>query len=225
MPETPSGFLLIDKPVGPTSHDVIDSLREKTGIRKIGHAGTLDPLASGLLIIAVGAATKQLSSLVGLNKSYEGEITLGRLSTTDDAEGELTSVSDGHPSEAELREALARLTGELSQLPPAYSARKQRGVKGYEAARQGKVLSFEPRAVTVHSLELTGYAYPKLTFRVSVSSGTYIRSLARDLGEALGTGAYLSALRRTEIGEYRVEDAASVEALDDSWVDKLFNIS
>lgn len=220
-----NGFLLVDKPVGPTSHDVIDSLRKLTKIRKIGHAGTLDPLASGLLIIGVGTATKQLSSLVGQDKTYEGEITLGHSSTTDDAEGELTSVSDREPAESELKEALARLTGELSQLPPAYSARKQGGVKGYEAARQGKALSLEPRAVTIHSLELTGYTYPALTFRARVSSGTYIRSLARDLGGILGTGAYLSALRRTEVGKYRVEDAASVEALDAEWVDKLFNIS
>lgn len=225
MPEAPSGFLLVDKPVGPTSHDVIDSLRKLTGIRKIGHAGTLDPLASGLLIIGVGAATKQLSSLVGQDKTYEGEITLGRSSTTDDAEGELTNVSDREPGDSELKEALAGLTGELFQLPPAYSARKQGGVKGYEAARQGRALSLEPRAVTVYSLELTGYAYPTLTFRAGVSSGTYIRSLARDLGEVLGTGAYLSALRRTEIGEYRLQDATSVEALDTDWVDKLFNIT
>jgi tRNA pseudouridine55 synthase len=202
---------------------VIDQLRRLTGIRKIGHAGTLDPLASGLLILGIGAATKRLGSLVGLDKHYEGEITLGSSSTTDDAEGDLTATSGEPPERVAIERALNSLRGRISQLPPQYSARKLAGKKAYELARAGKEARLEARPVEVFSFEITDYDYSRLTFRCHVSSGTFVRSLARDLGAALGVGGYLSGLRRTMVGPYRVEDATAPEGLGADWRQKLFN--
>jgi tRNA pseudouridine55 synthase len=223
--ETKSGFLLVNKPVGPSSHDIIDQLRKVTGIKKIGHAGTLDPLASGLLIIGVGSSTKQLQNFVGLPKAYRAVVRLGITSTTDDREGELTRVSDDRPTKQDVELILDRFRGESEQLPPAYSAVKVGGVKGYEAARRGHPLELKPRKVNISSLQLISYNYPDLALDCDVSSGTYIRSLARDIGTALGSGGYLHELERISIGEYSISEALEpTKITQDNWTQKLFKV-
>lgn len=212
-----SGFLLVDKPVGPTSFNIVSKIRktitppkqegEKRKRIKVGHAGTLDPLASGLLIIAVGKATKEISKLVGLNKTYETEITLGATTETDDAEGEPVPTHNAkQPTEKEVVGVLKKCVGEQLQTPPIFSAKKQDGVRLYKLARQGKTTQIKKHPITIHDIKLLSYKYPKLKIEVNCSSGTYIRSLARDIGNKLETGGYVSELRRTRIGEYKVED-------------------
>lgn len=205
-----SGFLLVNKPAGMTSHDVVNIIRKKTGIKKVGHAGTLDPMATGLLILAVGKATKEISKFSGMDKIYEAEITLGAESDTDDAEGKLISVSSQIPKETEIGEALKNMTGETNQIPPKFSAKKINGVTAYKLARQGKEFELKPKKITIYNLDLQNYSYPKINLVCKVSSGTYIRAIARDLGKVLQTGAYLSKLNRTKIGDYRLEDASAI---------------
>lgn len=226
-----SGFLLIDKAAGPTSHDVIDALRKITGERRIGHAGTLDPFASGLLLVAIGReATREISKFVGLDKEYEAEIVLGVRSTTLDPEGELESVPIPNLSIERLGEAMKKLTGELDQIPPMHSAIKIGGQKLYTLARQGKEIERAPRKVQVSEFEIIDHIGPirpigpmPVHARIACSSGTYVRALARDLGEKLGTAAYLKNLRRTRIGPYRVEAAHRLEKITpDNWTDLLF---
>lgn len=204
--------LLVDKPVGITSFDVIRRLRRKLGIRKMGHAGTLDPLASGLMLIGVGSGTKQLASLIKLPKTYEAEIVLGERRSTGDLEGEVTaSVPVPDLSEDEVRSALDSLTG-VQELPvPAYSAIKQDGVPLYKKARRGEEVATPVRAMEVREAALLSLLREgervRLKARFAVGSGTYIRSLAEALGARLGYPATLAGLRRTRVGEYRVEDA------------------
>lgn len=211
------GFLLIDKPEGITSHDVVDRLRRITGIRRIGHAGTLDPFATGLLLVGVGrGATKRLSEVMGKDKTYEAVATLGATSATQDRTGTVTpspAPPAGWPSETAVREAMARFLGPQKQVPPMYSAKKVAGRKLYELAREGKEIERKPADVTIHAFDLVRYAPPSLSFRVRCSSGTYVRTLAHDLGHALGVGAYLASLRRTSIGDFLVENAAKLEAV------------
>jgi len=209
-----NGLLLVNKPIGMTSFDVIRSLRRRTGVRKMGHAGTLDPLASGLMLVLFGTACKQAQMLTKLDKRYEAEIRLGAVSTTADDEGEKTPVSDRVPSAAEVEAAVARLTGPLMQVPPAYSAIKVSGREAYKRVRAGEVVELPPRPVTVYENRLTAYDYPRVELEAKVSSGTYIRSLAQDLGELLGTGAYLSGLVRTEVGDYRLDEAVTLDEVD-----------
>ena len=193
-------------------------------MKKIGHAGTLDPLASGLLIVGIGPATKQLQGFVGLPKAYRAIVRLGSTSTTDDQEGELKRISSNKPTKRDVEIALDQFRGELEQLPPAFSAVKVGGVKSYEAARRGKTLELKKRKITVHKLRLDGYNYPDLSINCEVSSGTYIRSLARDIGTALGVGGYLAELRRTSIGIYLVSEAFELEEVTrENWTQKLFN--
>jgi tRNA pseudouridine55 synthase len=206
-----NGLLLVDKPVGITSFDVIRRLRHSTGVRKIGHAGTLDPLASGLMLILFGTACKQAGLLTKLDKRYIAEIQLGANSTTGDNEGDKTVVSDREPSRDEVGHALERLTGEITQTPPIYSAIKIRGQEAYKRARAGEKVEMPSRLVTVYENRLVGYDYPRVRLETHVSSGTYIRMLAQDLGEFLGTGAYLTGLVRTEVGHYRLEDAIGLD--------------
>jgi tRNA pseudouridine55 synthase len=206
----------VDKPAGITSHDVIYRLRKVFGVRKIGHAGTLDPMATGLLIAAFGPATKLLQFLNGLDKKYEGEITLGATSTTCDAQGELTPMDPlpDWPPEEKIADAMRGFEGEIEQAPPVYSSIKVKGRRLYEYAHEGlEAPKVEPRKVRVDSFRLADYSPPTLRFQSAVSSGTYIRSLARDLGERLGCGGYLSALRRTEVGKFGIEDAATIQQL------------
>lgn len=217
------GILLIDKPTGWTSFDVVAKIRSKrkaafkeTGINptkrqlKVGHAGTLDPFATGLLIILLGDATKRSDEFLKQDKVYEATILLGSTSSTGDPEGELTSVSDIQPSEDEVRATLARFTGEITQTPPAYSAIKINGQRAYKLARKGHEVEIPSRQVMIYSIELLEYHYPTLKIRTNVSSGTYIRSLAEDVGSQLGTGAYCSELRRISIGGMTITDVSAI---------------
>ena len=215
MEGAPSGFLLVDKPVGPTSHDIVDAARRVLRTRKIGHAGTLDPFASGLLILAVGAKTKEISKYVGLDKAYEATLRLGATSDTMDRTGAVTEQKDCAPVSRETFEkALEGLRGGIDQVPPMYSAKKVGGKKLYELARAGETVERKPVRVTIHELELVDYAWPVAKIRTRVSSGTYIRALADDIGKALGCGAYLEELRRTSIGSFDVKDAVAPDTID-----------
>lgn len=209
-PGEPTGFLLVDKPVGPTSHDVVDVARRALRTRKVGHAGTLDPFASGLLILAVGRMTKEISKFVGLDKAYLAKLKLGASSDTMDRTGVIAEQKDCAPVSREAFEAaLEKFRGEIDQVPPMYSAKKIGGKKLYELAREGKEVERAPVRVTVHELELISYAWPFAEIRTRVSSGTYIRALADDLGKSLACGAYLEELRRTKIGPHDVKDAVA----------------
>jgi tRNA pseudouridine55 synthase len=209
-----NGLLLVNKPVGITSFDVIRRLRRSTGVRKIGHAGTLDPLASGLMLMLFGTACKQAQTLTKLDKRYVAQVRLGANSSTGDGEGELTAVSGQEPTREEVDAALSRLTGEITQTPPVYSAIKIGGQEAYKHARAGRSVEMPSRQVTVYESQLVSYAYPVLEVNTKVSSGTYIRTLAEDLGKVLNTGAYLSGLVRTEVGEYRLEKAVILDEAD-----------
>lgn len=211
------GFLLIDKPPGMTSHDVVATVRRRWRVRKAGHAGTLDPLATGLLIVGVGSSTRSLRMLARLPKTYEAEITLGATSETDDAEGTIRTPDDrqqtAEPTVSDVERALKEFVGTMEQVPPAYSAVKVRGVPAYRRARRGERVTLQPRQVTVYEADVLAYRYPLLHVCWTVSAGTYVRALARDLGQALGTGAYLSALRRTAIGHFLVTEAHALSSI------------
>jgi tRNA pseudouridine55 synthase len=206
-------LLLIDKPVGWTSHDVVAKLRGILKMKRIGHAGTLDPFATGLLVIGVGPGTKDLTALVGVDKTYIATARLGATSTTEDPEGEITETGAAEVSRTDLESVLNTFIGTYEQTASLYSAKKVGGKKLYDLARQGLGDTVErpKKMVTISELKLLEYAWPNLTFEVSCSSGTYIRALARDIGEKLGVGAYLTALRRTRIGDFRIEDAKKLE--------------
>ncbi len=213
-------FILVDKPKGLTSHDVIDEVRKITVERRVGHAGTLDPNATGLLIVGVGKkATKKLGNIAKeTRKTYQAEIFLGEERDTDDSEGVVISKAKGilSPTETEVRLMLVTFLGKQRQTPPVYSAVKIKGKKAYELARKGKKVSLKSRKVVIYSVKLLSYKYPTLVIKVSVSSGTYIRALARDIGKRLGCGAYLKNLRRLAIGKYKVEDAVALKTLTSS---------
>lgn len=214
---SPEGVWLVNKPVGQSSFKSVIQLRKITSIRKIGHTGTLDPLAEGLLVLLVGKDyTRKAQSLTKLDKCYELEITLGKFSSTDDNEGEKICVSDKRPSKSQLDAIIKSLTGEIMQNPPAYSAIKINGQRAYSLAREGKTPVIEPRKVVVYWWKDVEYEYPIIKAKVMVSSGTYIRSLARSIGEMLSTGAYLSRLKRTKVGDFSLDEAVSLEKLLDN---------
>lgn len=223
------GIILIDKPADWTSFDVVAKIRgqirrgyTEQGIKptkrqlKVGHAGTLDPFATGLLVILLGEATKKAGEFLKLDKVYEAEIMLGATSTTGDPEGELTTTTELPQGrslrQAEVEAVLKQFVGEIRQRPPIFSAIKINGQRAYKLARDGKEVEIPERMVTIYSLELLEYDYPRLKIRTHVGSGTYVRSLAVDIGEALGTGAYCGALRRTAISNWGIEDAISMLA-------------
>lgn len=227
MNVTDDGILLIDKPPGWTSFDVVAKIRgmrraafKAQGVTptkrqlRVGHAGTLDPFATGLLVILLGDATKRSDEFLKQDKVYEATVTLGSTSSTGDPEGELTPVSDQRPTSEAVEAVIGRFTGPITQVPPAYSAIKVNGQRAYKLARKGQDVDIPPRQVTVHSLEVIGYDYPHLKIRAHVSSGTYIRSLAQDIGDALGTGAYCGQLRRTGSGERTIGSATTLAAFD-----------
>ncbi|MFE7846466.1 tRNA pseudouridine(55) synthase TruB [Microbacterium sp. NPDC057407] len=212
------GLLLVDKPGGMTSHDVVARARRALGTRKVGHAGTLDPLATGLLILGVEGATRLLTFIVGLDKTYEATIRLGVATDTDDADGRTVSTADASSLSAEsIREAIGALTGRISQVPSTYSAIKVDGRRAYDLARAGEAVELRARDVTVSRFDVRDERRSDgridLDVSVDCSSGTYIRSLARDLGSALGVGGHLTVLRRTRIGAFRVADAAGIDAI------------
>ena len=211
------GVLPVDKPVGPTSHDVVAQARKALGIRRVGHTGTLDPFASGLLLLCLGRATRLAEYLTGLPKSYTATARLGVSTDTLDLDGE-TVATDGRWTEvddASIEAAAASLRGDLLQIPPQYSAKKVDGVAMHRRARRGEVVPLAPRPVTIYSLEIQAVELPLIRFTCRCSTGTYIRALARDLGEALGVGAHLTELRRTSIGDMAVDRGISIEALRD----------
>jgi tRNA pseudouridine55 synthase len=223
------GILLVDKPAGWTSHDVVAKIRgiikHETGQKlKIGHTGTLDPMATGLLILVLGKYTKRAAEFSKLDKTYEAELTLGATSTTGDTEGEIIQKSTQKPTKEAVEAALSTFLGEISQIPPQYSAIKIGGQRAYKAARAGKTVIIEPRKVKIYEITDVKYDYPKLSFTTSVSSGTYIRSLAADIGEKLGTGAYLSGLRRTQIGELKLAQSVSLDKIKAVSVNKYIRI-
>lgn len=214
------GLLLIDKPKGWTSFDVVakvrNLIRQETGEKKpkVGHTGTLDPLATGLLVLTIGNYCKRAQEFSKLDKTYEVTMKLGQTSTTGDEEGNKTAVSDLKPGKDDVLKALDRFKGEIMQTPPAHSAIKVNGQRAYKLARAGKEVVLEPRKVIIHSLSDITYNYPEVQFITKVSSGTYIRSLVEDIGKRLDTGAYMSALRRTHIGEFDIKDSQLPTEID-----------
>ena len=217
------GVLLVNKPSGWTSFDVVGYVRKtiaseqnlKPSTVKVGHAGTLDPLADGLLIILIGKSyTKMAGDLTKLDKEYQVTLKLGSTTPSGDSETELQQVSNKRPSKNDLLAALKLFTGTISQQPPIYSALKVNGQRAYRLAREGKEVKLQPRSVTIHRIELTDYNYPEVKLTTKVSSGTYIRSLVVDIGQQLTTGAYMSGLTRTSIGNFQLADSLGVEGLD-----------
>jgi tRNA pseudouridine55 synthase len=215
-------FILIDKPPGLTSFGVIAKLRKITGQKKIGHAGTLDPFATGLLLVAIGRdCTRDLGLFLKKDKTYEAVIRLGATTPTLDPESEVTvDPRFQPPPQTDILRAITTLTGPIMQIPPMFSALKKDGQPLYKLARQGQVLDLPPRPVTIHHFQLLKIEGPDLTVSINCSSGTYIRALARDLGALLGTTGYLTTLRRTTLGPYNLKQAATLEQLTtDNWVD------
>lgn len=210
-------IILVDKPAGISSFGVVAKVRgflkAKFGHKvKVGHTGTLDPFATGLLIILSGKMTKKSNEFLKLDKEYEATLKLGFVSNTGDVEGELTKVRDDLvPTRDEIEGALKSFVGVISQTPPKYSAVKINGVRAYKLARKNQDFEIPSREVTIYGIEIMSYKYPELSLRCKVSSGTYIRTLAEDIGKKIGTGAYLTALRRTQVGKYSVTDAAKLE--------------
>jgi len=207
--EEPYGELfLINKPLEWTSFDVVKKVRNALRIKKVGHAGTLDPLATGLLIVCAGKMTKQIDSFMGQEKEYTGTFVIGATTDSFDLEQPIIPVADpSHITLDQVKEAVAELTGDILQIPPMHSAIKVDGKRVYESARKGKVVKMDPRPVTVSEFEITNFADAVLEFRIVCSKGTYIRSLARDLGEKLTVGAYMSSLCRTRIGNFKNSEA------------------
>lgn len=211
-PNTQDRILLINKPLRWTSFDVVNKLRYILKMKKIGHAGTLDPLATGLLIICTGKMTKRIEEFMGQEKEYTGTLVLGQTTPSHDLETEVSEAKDiSHIKFESICGVAKTLTGKLSQIPPVHSAIRIGGKRAYAFARKGKELELKPREVEVTEFEIVRYNQPEVTFRIVCSKGTYIRSLVRDMGEALGVGAYLSQLCRTRIGPYKLSDSIGVE--------------
>lgn len=216
MTDAPAGLLLLDKPPGPTSHAAVAAVRRAAGTRRVGHFGTLDPFASGLLVCALGPATRLAPFCAGHGKTYRAEVRLGVRSTTDDPEGELSEVVvEAPPTAADVEAACRAWTGTVAQVPPVYSAKHVEGRRAYARARAGETVVLEPVAVTIERIDILGYRWPDLHLLVRCGPGTYIRALARDVGETLETGGTCTALRRTRSGPFRIEDALPWEALGD----------
>lgn len=207
-----NGLLVINKPLNFTSMDVIRIVRKLSGIRKVGHAGTLDPLATGVLLVCIGNATKKIESLMNTNKKYSAEINLSAFSTTDDNEGTINKVNiEKIPTTQEIANVLNQFIGETYQTPPKYSALKIGGLPAYKRVKQGEDFKIEPRKIFIDSIDLMSYNWPLLKINVSCGKGTYIRSLARDIGTKLNTGGFLTSLIRTKVGEYDINQALNIE--------------
>ena len=210
-----SGILLVDKPQGLTSHDVVARTRKAAGTRKVGHAGTLDPMATGLLVLGINSSTRLLTYLVGLDKEYFATIRLGVSTDSDDADGSVVSTSSTREvTYAQIEAGVAKLRGPISQVPSTVSAIKVDGKRAYALAREGEEVVLKPRPVTISTFEVIDRRGDDVDVRVECSSGTYVRALARDLGADLGVGAHLTALRRTRIGPFAVDGAHAMEGLD-----------
>src|SRR3954463_9072731 len=213
-PKELDGILLVDKPGDHTSHDVVARLRGKLKMKRVGHAGTLDPMATGLLIILVGKATSASQYLISLDKEYEGTIELGKVTDTQDADGEVMETRPVPPlTEADVLAAIKTFLGDQYQTPPMYSAIKINGVPLYKSARKGEDIAREPRFIRVSSWDVTRFASPKIDFRLRCTKGTYVRTLAHDLGQKLGCGAHLAGLRRTATDKFNVSQALTIEQI------------
>lgn len=207
-----NGILIINKPKEWTSFDVVAKLRNKLGVKKIGHTGTLDPMATGVLILCLGTATKKVQEMTGYDKEYIAEIMLGATTSTDDAESEIIFTPDAKKkSRDEIETALKKFEGEFDQMPPQFSAKKVGGKRAYAMARKGQEVKLEPAKVKVHEIEVLDFQWPVVKLRVLSGKGFYVRSLARDLGKVLETGGYLSALQRTKVGPYTIRQATTIE--------------
>lgn len=210
--------LLVNKPLQWTSFDVVGKIRNLLKVKKVGHAGTLDPLATGLLIICTGKFTKKISEYMSLEKEYEGTMTLGAVTPTYDLESEPGDFKPfQHLTEDMIKKVTQKFTGDIMQVPPVHSAIKVGGKRVYELARKGKEVKLEPRKVTIWKFEISGFELPSVHFRVVCSTGTYIRSLAHDVGQELGCGAFLSSLCRSRIGDFKLSEAKSMEYLISEW--------
>ena len=207
------GILNLDKPRGPTSHDIVARVRALTGIRRVGHAGTLDPLATGVLLVCVGRATRVAEYLMAGQKVYRARVRLGITTDTYDAEGQVVAEAPVEVNRAQVEAALAQFRGPIAQLPPMYSAVKHKGTPLYRLARRGAEVQREPRQVEIFRLELTAWEPPECTLEVTCSPGTYVRALAHDLGQALGCGAHVSGLIRLASGDFYLEDTVTLEEL------------
>lgn len=217
------GLLILDKPSGPTSHDLVYLVRRGTGEKRVGHAGTLDPLATGVLVLCLGMATRLSEYLLGDHKRYQATLRFGASTTTYDADGEVTARGAVKMGWADIEAALAGYRGKIKQAPPPFSAVKRGGRRAYELARRGEAVVLEPRDVTVYDLRLDDWQPPDATLSVHCSAGTYARSLAHDLGQVLGCGAHLAALRRVAAGPFDLSQAVTVDELrasmnDGSWL-------
>jgi len=224
-----TGFILINKPIGPTSHTIVNKLRRITTLKKIGHAGTLDPFADGLLILAIGReSTKKISQFVKLDKEYVADLVLGATTDTYDNEGVVTPGQLDRQTfrqldEKEILEVLGGFVGKQLQTPPMFSAKKVQGKKLYELARQGIEIERAPSQIEIFSITLNEYTYPHLQITIHCSSGTYIRSLGHDIGQKLGCGAYLNKLSRTKIGKFDIKDSVTLEKLNSgNWEEYMF---
>lgn len=223
-----NGVLLVDKPSGMTSHDVVDRIRKATKIRRVGHTGTLDPSATGLLIICIGSATRLSDHLTGMSKEYTGTLRLGLTTHSYDADGTLESEDDvPELSQSELEEYLQPYTGTIEQIPPMVSAVKVGGKRLHKLAREGKTVERKPRTVTVKDFTINNWATPNATFTVNCTSGTYVRSLCHDIGQDIGCGGILASLRRTAIGAHHVDNATPLDDLNnyDAVAEKLLPMS
>lgn len=221
-----SGFILINKEKGWTSFDVVAKLRNITRVKKIGHAGTLDPMAQGLLIVAVGRqATKRIHEFQKLDKEYETEIRLDGVSDTYDAEGKIEPVRvDKRPGFQMVKKCVQGFIGDTMQMPPLFSAKKINGQPAYKLARKGKKVELKPVKITIHDIEIVDYEWPFLQLKIKCSKGTYIRSIAHDLGQKLGVGGYLTYLKRTKIGAFDVNNATKITDINqDNWTESLFD--
>ena len=208
------GVLLVDKPAGMTSHDVMDRVRRQFGFKKVGHCGTLDPAATGLLILVVERATKLQDRLMSVDKTYEGTMLLGISTDSQDVDGEVIAEKPVPPlTENDIEEALAKFRGDIQQVPPMVSAVKHQGTPLYKLARKGKTVEREPRLVHIYDLRVLAVELPRIRFRVACTKGTYVRTLCSDIGDLLGCGAHLYELRRTQSGNFQVNDAHSLEEI------------
>lgn len=214
-PKELDGVLLVDKPTDHTSHDVVARLRRKLNMRRIGHAGTLDPMATGLMIVLIGKATRVSQYLISLDKEYEGTIELGKVTDSQDAEGEMVETRPVPPlTEADVRQAMAGFMGDQYQIPPMYSAIKIDGVPLYKNARKGIEIDREPRFIRVMRFDLVRFASPWIDFRLRCTKGTYVRTIAHDLGQKIGCGAHLKALRRTGTHAFTVDQALTLDQIE-----------
>lgn len=208
------GILVINKPKGFTSHDVVALIRNRFAFKKVGHAGTLDPMATGVLVVLIGACTKSSQVFLSEDKDYEGTLVLGAVSDTGDAWGRITpSGKNTDFSAAEIEKVFGKFLGQIEQVPPMYSAVKVKGKKLYELARKGLTVKVAPRTVFIKTLAITGVSLPEVSFNITCSKGTYVRKLAADIGDALGCGAYLSRLNRTRSGRFTIDQAIDIEEL------------